>query len=239
MASEIAAILADSTRFNQVTQQCFKEDDIDSSGFIDNSELQRVLIKVAKCTGASPPTPEEVRLTMQETDLNSDGTVNFEEYQVFARKLLTAIHQRMSSQSAQEQPSAKPPAKTAVLASPKEPAQVPASPQHKAKEITAELAPHHVPEQIPPRVTPPMRTPPSSQQVTSAIRPEAKRMSKAEALSQRMTDFEEYLNYWRLNDAVMQIFAEVESKKIEPAQVYQYTATRLRQFGKDSRFLKH
>lgn len=286
MAAKLGAILSDAIRFREVTQKCFNEDDIDCSGCIDSNELQRVMTRVAQVMGARVPTQEDVRLTMQSTDLNHDGTINFEEYQEFARKLLTSMYQKMTMQ---HEPETKSLSKTPELASPEaakvsvplqqevqrsldsmEPAQdpiagqIPALPETKARSKTPILAP---PEEavrsnvvVPPevrkpldRITEPTQNrvseqiprspsqvhPPPQRVAAGAAQLEVKRTSKSEALSQRMNDFEEYLNYWRLNDAVMQIFTEVESKKIEPTQVYQYAATRLRQLGKDPRFLKH
>jgi len=256
MAASLGEILSDAIRFREVTQKCFKEDDIDSSGYIDRSELHRVMTRVAQCMGAGVPTQEDVNLTMQDTDRNHDGTVSFEEYQEFARKLLTAMYQKMTTRPAPEHPETNPRSKTPVLAQPEK-----AAPEAKARSKTPVLVQPEVPakssvplqqevrrppdsttEPVQKRVSEPIPQRPSQvppPQRAGAVQPEAKRTSKSEALSQRMSDFEEYLNYWRLNDAVMQIFTEVESKKIEPTQVYQYAATRLRQMGKDPRFLKH
>ena len=274
MASQLAALLADRERFRQATEKCFKEDDLDNSGSLEVNELHRVMSKVARAMGAVDPTPAEVRLTLQQTDVNQDGKVSFEEYQELARRLLTALHQRMVEQSSRGQhyqPTEDPGRHTPPPVAPRQPLETgpdkasddqgrrtpppvaPRQPKETKKDKVADdqvkpvdsapiksIPPPEVPLK-PPMESHPVRPSPQTpvKYREEEVRTDTKPVSRSEALSRRMAEFEDYLKEWRLNDAMMQIFTEVEAKKLEPAQVYQYAATRLRQFGKDPQFLRH
>ena len=227
MAENLAALLTDENRLREVTTRTFSEDDLDGSGFLDAREMHRLMLKVAKCSNAPDPLPAEVHATMQETDMNHDGTIDYAEYLEFARKLLGAIYTRMTNKPAPGQKPKTPKPTTPTPAKPKTPTP--------AKPIEKEL-PSKPPEvhKEPPRAAEPTRETPKEMRrpQESPVKP-----SRAEAISSHMTQFENYMNRWKLNEAMQLIYVEIETQKVEPAQVYKYTATRLRQLSKDPRFI--
>ena len=77
-------------KIDQATIDCakyiFSTIDKDNSGFIDKTEMGRLIEQFAESEGKSKPDPKEVEEAMKEADTSNDGKVTFDEFLVFIEK---------------------------------------------------------------------------------------------------------------------------------------------------------
>eukprot|EP00359_Climacostomum_virens_P001004 CAMPEP_0204896714 /NCGR_PEP_ID=MMETSP1397-20131031/326_1 /ASSEMBLY_ACC=CAM_ASM_000891 /TAXON_ID=49980 /ORGANISM="Climacostomum Climacostomum virens, Strain Stock W-24" /LENGTH=154 /DNA_ID=CAMNT_0052064369 /DNA_START=113 /DNA_END=577 /DNA_ORIENTATION=+ len=85
-------------------------------------------------------------------------------------------------------------------------------------------------ESPPPPPAPAKPTPPPEHHLTPE---EEQQRQEQERLHKQVQMFEKYLEDSGITMAFQIIFAEIITKKIEPANVFTYTAMRLRQIGKE------
>lgn len=165
MNRELVALLQNEDRLRAVAKTAFDQVDADHSGFIDRSELETVMNRVAKNLHMTTPTAAEIDTLMREIDTNADGQVSFNEYVELVRRIL--------------------------------------------RKVTGQTAPEASPDSAP------------------------QEEGKNEEVLRQVRMFERYLEDTGLTKAFQIIFAEIISKKIEPANVFAYCAMRLRQIGKE------
>ncbi|EWS73301.1 EF-hand protein (macronuclear) [Tetrahymena thermophila SB210] len=86
--SSIKEILKDKNKLKKITEAAFKAVDIDSSGYLEKVELEKVMINVAIDIGVEIPSKEEVEEVLKELDEDGDGKLSQEEFQVLIVQVL-------------------------------------------------------------------------------------------------------------------------------------------------------
>jgi calmodulin len=75
---DFKSVIKDKSRLKKIMEGAFRSVDINGSGFLDENELEQVLIQVAKDIGVDVPTKEEVCDIISEIDENGDGQLSKE-----------------------------------------------------------------------------------------------------------------------------------------------------------------
>ena len=68
-----------------------KLNDTDKSGQIDESELEKVMAQISNDMGAEPPSKEDVKEVLEHLDTDHSGKIDFEEFKVLIKDVLTAM----------------------------------------------------------------------------------------------------------------------------------------------------
>ena len=63
-----------------VTDMAFDAVDEDGSGGLDSSEIQMIMVDVAKKMGVTPPTSEDLDVILDQLDENFDGVIDKDEF---------------------------------------------------------------------------------------------------------------------------------------------------------------
>ncbi|EGR30743.1 hypothetical protein IMG5_124560 [Ichthyophthirius multifiliis] len=72
-------ILKDKQKLNNITEQIFKQVDINNSGFIEKNELEQIMVEVTSEIGIDKPTKEEIEEILKELDDDDDGKLSIKE----------------------------------------------------------------------------------------------------------------------------------------------------------------
>jgi len=163
MGDPVKELLEDENKLRQIGKGIFDGIDTNRSGYLDESELHRVMKQAARTVGAKAPTKTQVQETFKKIDEDSNGKIEFDEFMTVLRMILEGSE--LDDGSNQE---------------------------------------------------------------------EAKQKAEEEERIQKQVKlFEKYLEDSGVSMAFQLIYAEILSKKIEPNNVFTYTAMRLRQIGKE------
>ena len=76
-------------QFEEKVRKTFDDADKDKSGFVDFTELKELLANMSREAGVPPPGDGEAADTLKALDLNGDGKISYEEFLLFAKKLLS------------------------------------------------------------------------------------------------------------------------------------------------------
>ena len=82
---EIELMLNDPTRLQALARSAFEKIDKDKTGFIDESELAQVMIRLCGEVGCPYPSAAEVSLKMQELDVDGNGKIDLQEFEALIR----------------------------------------------------------------------------------------------------------------------------------------------------------
>ena len=91
MAEEIAAILADPARLQELTKQIFDQVDTDGSNRIEKGELKHALVTVATEANLPIPTDEKIDSTFIALDTDRSGSIDVSEFSVLVKALLQSL----------------------------------------------------------------------------------------------------------------------------------------------------
>ena len=81
--------------FGPTVDELFKEGDIDKSGYIERSELKKLLSDLGKNFGLSSPSEEVVDSELKRLDLNGDGKISKKEFRQLVKDLINIIVDNM------------------------------------------------------------------------------------------------------------------------------------------------
>ena len=87
----IKDIINDEAKLREVARVAFDSVDTDKSGQIDNTELSKVMEGISKDLGVSPPSQAEVNEVLKHLDTDGSGKVEFDEFVVLIKDVLTAM----------------------------------------------------------------------------------------------------------------------------------------------------
>ena len=88
---EIKAVLNDKQKFEEAAKVGFEATDVDKSGYIDESELEKAMKEVAVTLNIDAPTKEDVFSVFEALDKDKSGKIDYQEFKVFVRKMLEAL----------------------------------------------------------------------------------------------------------------------------------------------------
>jgi hypothetical protein len=88
MADSIRKLLKDEKQLTQIASAAFTESDSDKSGFIDEKELYKVMVKACAALNCDKPTQGQVKELLKRIDHNKDGKVSLDEYVILFKMIL-------------------------------------------------------------------------------------------------------------------------------------------------------
>ena len=87
----IKDIINDEQKLREIARVAFDSVDTDKSGKIDNKELSKVMEGISKDLGVAPPSNEEVNEVLKHLDTDNSGTIEFDEFVVLIKDVLTGL----------------------------------------------------------------------------------------------------------------------------------------------------
>ena len=81
--------------FGPTVDELFKEGDVDKSGYIERSELKKLLSDLGKTLGLPSPTEATVDSELKRLDLNGDGKISKKEFRQLVKELINVIVDNM------------------------------------------------------------------------------------------------------------------------------------------------
>ena len=87
----IKDIINDESKLREVARVAFESVDTDKSGQIDNVELSKVMEGISNDLGVAPPSQEEVDEVLKHLDTDHSGKIDFDEFVVLIKDVLTAM----------------------------------------------------------------------------------------------------------------------------------------------------
>ena len=91
MSKYIQKILEDPNEFKKISDRAFNCVDKDKNGFIDQEELEKIMVQISSEFGAEPPTKDDVKEILIELDKDNSKTIEPEEFESFIRNILVAL----------------------------------------------------------------------------------------------------------------------------------------------------
>ena len=95
MAEAIKKILKDERQLTTVASNAFTDADADRSGFIDEKELMKVMIKVCSALNVPKPSSSQIKDVLTSIDKNKDGKISLQEYIVLVKGILQAFVRKL------------------------------------------------------------------------------------------------------------------------------------------------
>lgn len=89
--AQLDQILSDDTKFDKAAKAVFEGVDSDKSGSISKAELGNAMVSFTRETGLNPPTDADVEKAFTQLDLDRSGSIDFNEFKVYMRRLLEKI----------------------------------------------------------------------------------------------------------------------------------------------------
>ena len=87
----IKDIVNDEEKLRDIARVAFESVDTDKSGKIDSKELYKVMEGISKDLGVDTPSNEEVQEVLKHLDTDNSGTIEFDEFVVLIKDVLTAM----------------------------------------------------------------------------------------------------------------------------------------------------
>ena len=87
----IKDIVNDEEKLRDIARVAFESVDTDKSGKIDSKELYKVMEGISKDLGIDAPSNEEVQEVLKHLDTDNSGTIEFDEFVVLIKDVLTAM----------------------------------------------------------------------------------------------------------------------------------------------------
>ena len=87
----IKAILLNQKKLFELAKIAFDSVDITKSGEIDENDLGKVLVDIAKSLGGDPPTQEDINEVMKHLDADRSGTIDLNEFTLLIKDVLYAM----------------------------------------------------------------------------------------------------------------------------------------------------
>lgn len=91
LKAEVKKKINDESVFGPIVNNVFQSADKDNSGFIDQSELKKLLTEISGMLGISPPTDKETKDELKRLDINKDGKISKEEFRKLVKELCILI----------------------------------------------------------------------------------------------------------------------------------------------------
>ena len=91
MSKAIKDILSSDKKFTEVAKVAFDSVDVDKSGTIDATELEKVMVQIASDMGAEPPSKEDLQEVLEHLDTDKSGKIDFNEFKILIRDVLEAM----------------------------------------------------------------------------------------------------------------------------------------------------
>ena len=91
MDSYLKIVLADENCFTAIAKAVFNRADEDKSKFIDPDEFRKMMIGITQEYNLPTPTDKTIIETMKKVDLDKNGTVEFDEFKEFLRKIFQQV----------------------------------------------------------------------------------------------------------------------------------------------------
>ena len=91
MSKYIDFIVNDKELLEKITEIAFNSVDTDKSKCINLQELKKVMAQISCDMGAEPPTEEDVKEVLKQLDINHDGELQVNEFELLIQNILTAL----------------------------------------------------------------------------------------------------------------------------------------------------
>ena len=91
MDSYLKIVLADENCFTAIAKAIFNRADEDKSNFIDPQEFRKMMLGITQEYNLPTPSDQSIIETMKKVDLDKNGTVEFDEFKEFLRKILKQV----------------------------------------------------------------------------------------------------------------------------------------------------
>lgn len=87
-------ILEDPIKIRYLTKELFKLMDIDSSNYIDLSEMYNYMVEISKILNCASPNLEDVKDVVSTFDMDGDQRISLEEFEIFVREIIEKMIDR-------------------------------------------------------------------------------------------------------------------------------------------------
>ncbi len=84
-------VLNNKEEFDRISDEAFKSVDKDGSNFIDQEELEKIMVQISIDMGADPPTKEDVKEIMEVLDKDNSNQIDRVEFKELIRNILSAL----------------------------------------------------------------------------------------------------------------------------------------------------
>jgi Ca2+-binding EF-hand superfamily protein len=91
MDSYLKIVLADENCFTAIAKAIFYRADEDKSNFIDPQEFRKMMLGITEEYNLPTPSDQSIIETMKKVDLDKNGTVEFDEFKEFLRKIFQQV----------------------------------------------------------------------------------------------------------------------------------------------------
>ena len=89
--AEVEKVLNNQEQLTQLCKAAFDSVDEDGSGFLELTEMKKVMSQVAADVGCEAPSEQQVMEVMKELDVNGDEKISFEEFKVLIIEVLKGL----------------------------------------------------------------------------------------------------------------------------------------------------
>ena len=91
MDSYLKIVLADENCFTAIAKAVFNKADEDKSKFIDPQEFRKLMLGITEEYNLPTPSEKTIKQTMAKVDLDKNGTIEFDEFKEFLRKIFEEV----------------------------------------------------------------------------------------------------------------------------------------------------
>ena len=91
MDSYLKIVLSDENCFTAIAKAIFNRADEDKSNFIDPQEFRKMMLGITEEYNLPTPSDHTIIETMKKVDLDKNGTVEFDEFKEFLRKIFQQV----------------------------------------------------------------------------------------------------------------------------------------------------
>jgi Ca2+-binding EF-hand superfamily protein len=91
MDSYLKIVLSDENCFTAIAKAIFNRADEDKSNFIDPQEFRKMMLGITEEYNLPTPSDQTIIETMKKVDLDKNGTVEFDEFKEFLRKIFQQV----------------------------------------------------------------------------------------------------------------------------------------------------
>lgn len=88
---EVKKKVLDESVFGPIVDDLFNSSDTDKSGFIDKTELKKLLSELGQLLEIPPPTEADVEGELKRLDTNNDGKISKQEFRKLVKELVLLV----------------------------------------------------------------------------------------------------------------------------------------------------
>ncbi len=93
MVEAIKEILADDEAMNKITKLAFEKIDVDGSKYLDNKEIETIMLRIAADMGVEPPKKQDIDEIFKGIDKDNDNKINYDEFSLLVKNILLSLVQ--------------------------------------------------------------------------------------------------------------------------------------------------